>query len=132
MEKKFEGLEKSRIKNLFQFLNFLEEEFGKRAVNKFLRPFLEQKVWADLSLHQLKEEERIKRLKNKQLTPENIEELNDLIDTRVGFMEKDLEQADKLKKDTRKQTEEMLNVFKNKEIIMNEEGNVGVRVKEEK
>ncbi len=50
----------------------------------------------------------------------------------IGFMEKDLGQADKLREDIRKETEEMLNVFKNKEIIMNEEGNVGVRVKEEK
>lgn len=132
MEKLEPKIEKPKIKNLYQFLDFLEGEFGENVTKKLFKPILEQRARADIVCghsHRAKEE-RIKRLKNTEVTPITVARLNHIIDAHLKSLEIDfidLRHSERLEKKTRKEEEEMLSAMKGKEIVMDKEGNIEVK-----
>lgn len=127
IEKGPESPEKQKIENLYQLLDFLEGEFGENVANKFFKPILEQRAQADRVLGYRAKEERIKRLKNTEVTPITVARLNHIIDAHLKSLEIDLRHPERLKENIKQEAEEMLNAMKNKEVVMDE---AGIRVKE--
>ncbi len=140
MEKIEPKEKKIEIENLYQFLGFLEKEFGKNATEKFFKRILKQRAGADRVVGDdaEAEEERIKRLKKAEVTPITVAKLNQIIDIESKKLETDLRQADlrqadlshpeRLEKRVRKEKEEMLSVMKGKEIVMDGKGNIEVKI----
>lgn len=129
IEKGPEGSEEQKIENLSQLRDLLEKEFGDMSYRLFLHPFLRQMSdykYRELSMTSM-DPEKEKKLENMALeeakiTPEIIGTLNKIIKARVEIFENDLEHADKLKENVRQEIEEILSKFRNKEIVMDEEG----------
>ena len=126
MEKLESKKEITETKNFHQLIDFLQENFGENITEKFFRSFLEQKANAVLTFQKIDEKEKAKRLKSKKITPEIVEEINNIISARLEFIERDLENADKLKDDVRQETEEMFKTLKDKEVVIGEDGNLEI------
>lgn len=127
-------IEKPKIKNLYQFLDFLEGEFGENVTKELFKPILEQRALADIvsGSTSIAKKERIKRLKKTEVTPITVARLNHIIDARLKSLEidlGDLRHFERLEKKTRKEEEEMLSAMKGKEIVTDGEGNVEVKIK---
>ena len=133
--KEFEPkIKEPKIKNLYEFLDFLEGEFGENVTKKLFKPILEQRARADIVVGStsIAKKERIKRLKNTEVTPITVAKLNHIIDARLKSLEIDfidLRHSERLEKKTRKEEEEMLSAMKGKEIVTDGEGNVEVKIK---
>jgi len=127
-------IKEPKIKNLYQFLDFLEGEFGENVTKKLFKPILEQRARADIVVGStsIAKKERIKRLKNTEVTPITVARLNHIIDARLKSLEidlGDLRHSERLEKKTRKEEEEMLSAMKDKEIVTDGEGNVEIKIK---
>ena len=127
IEKGPEGPEKLKIENLYQLLDCLKREFGENVANKFFKPILEQRAQADRVLGYHAKEERIKRLKDTEVTPITVARLNHVIDVCSKRLEIDPRYHERLKENIKQEEEEMLSAMRNKEVVMDEEG---IRVKE--
>ena len=123
IEKGLEGSKESKIENLYQFLGFLKKEFGKEATEEFFKPLLEQRAGADIVMgdHAKPKKERLKRLKNKEVTPIIVAKLNQAIDFCLKKHPK------RLKENLSEKEKEMLNAIEGKEVVMNEEGNIVIK-----
>lgn len=129
MEKLEPKKEEPKIESLFQLLSFLEEEFGENATKQFFKPIVEQRARANIVVgdHAKAKEERIKRLKNTEVTPITVARLNQAIDIYRSRLEVALRNPERLEKNIQEEKEEMFNAMKGKEIIMDGEGNIEVK-----
>jgi len=126
-------IEEPKIKNLYQLLGFLEGEFGENVTKEFFKTPLEKRAEADRVLGHGAEEVRIERLKKAEVTPVTVAQLNHIIDIRSERLETDLRQIalrhSERFENIRKEKEEMLRAIKGKEIVVDGEGNVEVKIK---
>ena len=126
-------IEEPKIKNLYQFLDFLEGEFGENVTKELFKSPLEQRAQADRVLGHGAEKVRIERLEGTKITPITVAKLNYIIDLRSKSLETDLRQIalrhSERFENIRKEKEKMLRAIKDKEIVMDGEGNIEVKIK---
>ena len=122
-----EGPKESKIENLHQFLGFLEKEFGKNATEEFFKPILEKRAKANIVIgdHAKPKKERIKRLKDTEVSPVTVAKLNHAID---AYLKR---HPERLKENIRQEEKEMLNAIKDKEVVMDKEGNIKIKTQKE-
>lgn len=125
VEKGPEGSEKQKIENLYQFLDFLEKEFGENVTEKFFKLMLEQRAGGAhriISDNAEAKTEWIRRLKDTEVSPVTVAKLNQIIDIRLKKLEITLRNHERFGKNMSKEEKEMLNAMKGKEVVIDEEG----------
>ena len=127
IEKGPEGPKEQKIKNLYQFLDFLEKEFGENVTQKLFRPLLEKRARANIVFGYRAAKERVRRLKNTEVSPITVARLNQIIDIRSKKLEVALRNPERLEKNIIKEKKEMFNAMKGKEVVTDGEGNIEVK-----
>jgi len=131
LEKKETAAEQLKITNLAELKSLLEKKFG--VYSFFLNPVLKRlsgyeapkSMFPDIEKE--KEQEKL-MLENTKVNQEIIESLNKAIAQRAKIMEAEVELAkQRNNEEYQKECQEILDLFKNKQLVLTEDGKVEIQ-----